>query len=311
MKGVHKSLQIYINIQELQMKILVTGGAGFIGSNLIAALIREDKDYEIVSLDCYWTGKKENHISNSNVTYINGHTWDISNIFENESFDLIYHFGEFSRIVESFNQLNFLSKSNLYGTSMVLEYARINNTKLIYSASSSKFGNGGKDENLAPYSWMKAKMVELIKNYRSWFGLEYEICYFFNVYGPNQIYEGEYSTVVAIFERQFLNNEKCTVVEPGTQVRDFTHVNDIVNGLMKAKNVSKNEEWLLRAGRNMSIIELAELFGKWEFIPERRGERLAAPTDIVRGDTLNDLNWKPNENIEDWINFVKSKKTIN
>ena len=293
------------------MKILVTGGAGFIGSNLIAALTTDDKDHEITSLDCYWTGKKDNHISHPNVTYINGHTWDISKIFENESFDLIYHFGEFSRIVESFNQLNFLSKSNLYGTSMVLEYARVNNTKLIYSASSSKFGNGGKDENLAPYSWMKAKMVELIKNYRSWFGLEYEICYFFNVYGPNQIYEGEYSTVVAIFERQFLNNENCTVVEPGTQVRDFTHVNDIVNGLMKAKNVSKNEEWLLRAGRNMSIIELAELFGKWEFIPERRGERLAAPTDIVRGDTLNDLKWKPNENIEDWINFVKSKKIIN
>ena len=293
------------------MKILVTGGAGFIGSNLISALIKENREYEITSLDCYWTGKKENHISNPNVKYIDGHSWDISKIFENESFDLIFHFGEFSRIVESFNQLNFLSKSNLYGTSMVLDYARKHNTKIIYSASSSKFGNDGKDENLAPYSWMKAKMVELIKNYRTWFGLEYEICYFFNVYGPNQIYDGEYATVVAIFERQFLNGEKCTVVEPGTQVRDFTHVNDIVNGLIKAMHVSKNEEWLLRAGRNMSIIELAELFGEWRYIPERRGERLAAPTDIVRGDTLNDLRWEPKENIEDWIKFVKTKKDTN
>ena len=187
---------------------------------------------------------------------------------------------------------------------MVLDYARINKTKLIYSASSSKFGNDGKDENLAPYSWMKAKIVELIKNYRMWFELEYEICYFFNVYGPNQIYEGEYATVVAIFERQYLNGEKCTVVEPGTQVRDFTHV----SGLLKAKNVSKNEEWLLRAGKNTSIIELAELFGEWDYIPERLGERLAAPTDIIKGNTLIDLKWTPNENIEDWVNLVKSRK---
>jgi UDP-glucose 4-epimerase len=290
------------------MNILVTGGAGFIGSNLIQSLINENSEHKITSLDCYWTGKKENHINHLNGEYIEGYTWDISGIFEDRTFDLIYHFGEFSRIVESFNEINFLSKSNLYGTSMVLDFARSSKTKLIYSASSSKFGNGGKDENLAPYSWMKAKMVELIKNYGEWFDFEYEICYFFNVYGPNQIYTGEYATVVAIFERQFLNGEDCTVVEPGSQVRDFTHVNDIVSGLMLARSVSKNEEWLLRAGRNMSIIELAELFGKWAFIPERRGERLAAPTDIVKGDTLNDLKWTPKESIEEWIKFVKLKK---
>ena len=292
------------------MKILVTGGAGFIGSNLIEYLINDDANNKITSLDCYWTGKKENHITNDNVSYIEGYTWDISEIFKNERFDIIYHFGEFSRIIESFNQLNFLSKSNLYGTSMVLEYAKLKKSKLIYSASSSKFGNDGKDEDLSPYSWMKSKMVELIKNYRTWFDLEYEICYFFNVYGPKQIYEGEYATVVAIFERQFLNKEKCTVVKPGTQERDFTHVHDIVDGLIKAKNVSKNEEWLLRAGRNMTIIELAELFGEWDFIPERRGERLAAPTDIVKGDTLNELQWKPKEKIDNWIRLVKSKQIV-
>lgn len=290
------------------MKILVTGGAGFIGTNLIEELLLENENNHITSLDCYWTGKKSNHINHPNIKYIEGHTWDIAKIFKDHGFDLIYHFGEFSRIVESFNQVNFLSKSNLYGTSMVLDFARKKNIKIIYSASSSKFGNDGMDENLAPYSWMKAKIVELIKNYNLWFGLKYEICYFFNVYGPKQIYEGEYATVVAIFERQFLNNEKCTVVSPGTQVRDFTHVKDIVRGLIRAKNVSKNEEWLLRAGRNISIIELAEMFGKWRFIPERRGERLAAPTNIVRGDTLNDLKWSPNESLEDWVAKVKSKK---
>tara|TARA_B100001063_G_C16760728_1_gene555790 strand:+ start:1441 stop:2316 length:876 start_codon:yes stop_codon:yes gene_type:complete len=291
------------------MKILVIGGAGFIGSNLIKDLIVENDSYEITSLDCYWTGLKSNHISHRNVKYIEGYSWNIAEIFNVQSFDLIYHFGEFSRVVESFNQLNFLSKSNLYGTSMVLQYAKENNTKIIYSASSSAFANDGKDENLSPYSWMKAKIVELIRNYNIWFGLQYEICYFFNVYGPNQIYEGEYATVVAIFERQYLNGEKCTVVEPGTQERDFTHVDDIVRGLINAKNVSKNEEWLLRAGRNLSIIDLAELFGEWKFIPERRGERLDAPTDIIKGDVLRDLKWQPRENIEDWIKYVKSKRS--
>ena len=291
------------------MKILVIGGAGFIGSNLIKDLIVENDSYEITSLDCYWTGLKSNHISHRNVKYIEGYSWNIAEIFNVQSFDLIYHFGEFSRVVESFNQLNFLSKSNLYGTSMVLQYAKENNTKIIYSASSSAFANDGKDENLSPYSWMKAKIVELIRNYNIWFGLQYEICYFFNVYGPNQIYEGEYATVVAIFERQYLNGEKCTVVEPGTQERDFTHVDDIVRGLINAKNVSKNEEWLLRAGRNLSIIDLAELFGEWKFIPERRGERLDAPTDIIKGDVLRDLKWQPRENIEDWIIYVKSKRS--
>jgi len=290
------------------MNILVTGGAGFIGSNLIENLINKSNINQITSLDCYWTGKEENHIEHKNVKYVRGHTWEIAEIFREDSFDIIYHFGEFSRIVESFNQMEFISKTNLYGTSMVLNYAKERNIKIIYSASSSKFGNDGNDENLAPYSWMKAKMVELIKNYNDWFNLQYEICYFFNVYGPRQIYTGEYSTVVAIFERQFHNGEKCTVVKPGTQVRDFTHVNDIVNGLIKAKDISKNEEWLLRAGRNLSIIELAEMFGEWKFISERRGERLAAPTNIIKGDTFNDLRWSPKESIEDWINFVKKNR---
>ena len=150
------------------------------------------------------------------VNYVEGYTWDIDKIFESNNFDIIYHFGEYSRIVHSFDDINFVSESILRGTPKVFEFAKKCNAKIIYSASSSKFGNNGKDENLSPYAWMKSKMVELLKNYNLWFGLQYEISYFFNVYGPKQIYEGNYATVVAIFERQFNNNEKLTVVKPGT-----------------------------------------------------------------------------------------------
>ena len=176
-------------------------------------------------------------------------------------------------------------------------------SKLIYSASSSKFGNNGEDENLSPYSWVKAKMVELIKNYGKWYDLNYEIVYFYNVYGSGQITDGDYATVIGIFERQFSNGEKLTVVEPGSQQRDFTHVEDIVDGLILISEVTKNHEWHLRSGVNHTIIQIAEMFGDWEFIPERRGERVKS--DEFKTDTEDILNWKPNHMIEDYVNLVK------
>lgn len=282
-------------------KILVTGGAGFVGTNLIQELAKDAKNV-ITSLDCYFTGKIENHVLG--VNYVNGYTWDIDKIFENEKFDIIYHFGEYSRIVHSFNDINFVSESILRGTPKVFEFANKNKAKVIYSASSSKFGNKGKDENLSPYAWMKSKMVELLKNYNTWFNLQYEISYFFNVYGPKQIYDGNYATVVAIFERQFRNNEKLTVVNPGTQSRDFTHVNDIVSGLLSIEKQNLNNEWHLRSGKNVNIIELAEMFStEWEFIPERRGERFTSETFSSNTEEL--LDWKPKQELQEWVETVK------
>jgi UDP-glucose 4-epimerase len=284
-------------------KILVTGGAGFIGSNLIEFLSKSN-EFQITSLDCYFTGKVQNHISG--VEYVNGYTWDIEEIFEQQKFDIIFHFGEYSRIVYSFDDIDFVTESILRGTPKVFEFAKKNKAKIIYSASSSKFGNNGLDENLSPYSWMKSKMVELLKNYNKWFGLKYEICYFFNVYGPKQIYEGNYATVVAIFEKQFLNNQKLTVVKPGTQSRDFTHVSDIVEGVAKCINKDLNYEWHLRSGRNIQLIELAEMFGEWEFIEERRGERFTS--EKFESETENLLNWSPRYQIESWIEVIKKNK---
>ena len=285
------------------MNVLVTGGAGFIGSNLIKSIVKKYPNYKVISVDNYFTGKEENHIDSPNVTYIDISVNEYIDSGEGIIPDVVYHFGEYSRIVKSFDDIDYLIETNLYSTSRLIEKCKQWGSKLIYSASSSKFGNNGEDENLSPYSWVKAKMVELIKNYGKWYDLNYEIVYFYNVYGSGQITDGDYATVIGIFERQFSNGEKLTVVEPGSQQRDFTHIEDIVDGLILISEVTKNHEWHLRSGVNHTIIQIAEMFGDWEFIPERRGERVKS--DEFKTDTEDILNWKPNHMIEDSVNLVK------
>jgi len=279
--------------------ILVTGGAGFVGHNLIKKIRATQPEIEIVCLDNYFTGTKDNHIEG--VTYIEGSTWEAPQLLEGYKFDVVYHFGEYSRIVQSFKDITLAQQSILQGTPIILDLCRQWGAKLIYSASSSKFGNDGRDENLAPYSWMKAKMVELIKNYHNWYGLQYEICYFFNVYGPGQIMRGDYATVVGIFERQWKAGESLTVVHPGTQTRDFTHVDDIVDGVLRASEQQANHEWHLRSGKSWTIIEVAELFTKdWQFIPERPGERQHSAK--IPNDTQERLGWQAKKSLRNWVN---------
>lgn len=283
-------------------KILVTGGAGFIGSNLIKELLSQYDNLEITVLDNYFTGKRNNHVGG--VKYIEGNTWDAAEIFANTSFDIVYHFGEYSRIVKSFDDIEYVNKSILHGTSIIIELCKKWNAKLIYSASSSKFGNDGKDENLSPYAWAKSKMVELIKNYGTWFSLRYEICYFFNVYGPGQITEGDYATVIGIFEKQYKEMKPLTVVKPGTQTRDFTHVNDIVSGLLKVTDKELCHEWHLRSGVNVSILDVAKMFNyDYILIPERRGERFVSSE--FESDTQILLDWQPVQTLSEWVKSVK------
>ncbi len=288
------------------MNVLVTGGAGFVGSNLIKKLVEVYPNARIVSLDNYTTSRwGVNHIDHENVDYHLGDTWDIENL-DKGKFDIIFHFGEYSRIDKSFDDVKYVMKSNLYGTVKILEYCRKHNTKLIYSASSSKFGNEGKDENLSPYAWAKSKMVELIKNYNEWYNLQYEICYFFNVYGPGQIMEGNYATVIGIFERQYKNEEALSVVKPGNQSRDFTHVYDIVEGVIKTVDTNLNKEWILRSGVSYEIMDVARMFtDNIVMLPERRGERFTS--EKFENDTESVLKWKPKHQLKDYIKHIKSE----
>lgn len=281
--------------------ILITGGAGFIGSNLISGIKAKYPQANIVVLDNFFTGSRS--AIPEDVTVVQASTWQIEDHFPKTAgtFDIVFHFGEYSRIVQSFGDVDYVLKTNLHGTTRVLEMCRHWGAKLIYSASSSTFGNDGEDENLNPYAWSKAKIVELIKNYKEWYNLEYEICYFFNVYGPGQIETGDYATVVGIFERQYKAGEKLTVVSPGTQSRDFTHIEDIVDGVIKSVEVNLNGEWHLRSGVSHTMIELAEMFKtEYEIIPERKGER--SHSALIDNNTNETLGWNPHHNLEDYIN---------
>jgi UDP-glucose 4-epimerase len=290
------------------MKILVTGAAGFVGTNLIKYIKNTHPDWEIRGIDNYFTGSKDNHVDG--VEYYDMNTWDIWTWCDLYKADIVFHFGEYSRIVKSFDDREYVMKSNLHGTTQILDYCLRVGAKFIYSASSSKFGNNGADENLSPYSWAKAKIVELIKNYHTWFGLKYEICYFFNVYGPGQIMTGDYATVVGIFERQWLAGEELTVVSPGTQSRDFTHVLDIVRGVEKTVHMNMNREWMLRSGKNIEIVDVARLFtNNWKLVPERRGERFTS--EEFKSDTNEVLGWEADRTLEEWVeNRKNSKKNL-
>ena len=286
--------------------ILVTGGAGFIGSNLIEYLLVKTK-YKILSLDNYSTGNKKNHIKSKRVKYIKGENQNISNILEKfkKKIVVIYHFGEFSRIFQSFINYEQCIRSNLKGSFEVITFATKNNIKIIYSATSSMLGNNGKDENLSPYSWSKAKNIEMIKNFNNWFGLKYEIVFFYNVYGPKQIKNSNMSAVIGIFENQYSKNKPLTVVRPGTQKRDFTHINDIVHGCLLAWKKGNQNEYMLGTKKQYSIIQIAKMFKtKIKYISQRKGERFKS--SITNNNAQKILGYKSSIDISDYIKeFIK------
>ena len=256
--------------------ILVTGGAGFIGSSLIDYLVKNYYNYKIISLDNYSTGSIKNHVKSNKVKYIKGDNKDINKLLKNvrKHIKVIFHFGEFSRIFQSFKNYKKCLEYNIYNSFKVIEFAKDNNIKIIYSATSSNLGNKGKDEDLSPYAWSKSKNIELIKNYTKWFGLKYEIVFFYNVYGPGQILKSPMSAVIGIFEELYKEGKPLTVVKPGSQRRDFTHINDIVKGCVLAWKKGNQNEYMLGTKKTYSVNQIAKMFKtKIKYIPARPGER--------------------------------------
>ena len=258
--------------------IIVTGGCGFVGTNLINLLLTKTKD-KIISIDDYSVGSKKNQINNSRVNYINGHTKDISKILKKYSsrIKVIFHFGEFSRIYQSFLQMNKCIQSNTIGTNAVFDFCLKNKIKLIYSATSASLGNKGKDKNLSPYAFTKSKNLELLENLKKWFNFKYEVIFFYNVYGPKHIKIGDMATVIGIFEDSFVKGKPLPVVKPGSQSRRFTHINDTIDVCYEAWKKNKNRYYSIANKKNYTILEVAKLFGtKIKFLPPRRGERYAS-----------------------------------
>jgi len=258
--------------------LVVTGGAGFVGSNLISELIKFKK-FKIISIDNYSSGSLKNHIKNSRVKYLKDNTKNIENLLKNykDKIQTIFHFGEFARIFLSFKKINECFSSNIEGSSRLFNFALKNKIRLVYSATSANLGNNGKDMNLSPYAFSKAKNLELLENLKKWFNFRYEVVYFYNVYGPRQICKGDMATVVGIFEESIRQKKKLPVVRPGTQSRRFTHVYDTVKACIFAWKKNNCRHYSIASPKPYSIIELARLFEKpIRYLPRRRGERFAS-----------------------------------
>lgn len=276
--------------------ILVTGGAGFIGSHLCEELVKDNKVY---SLDNYFTGTKDNHIKG--VTYLYGETQYIENII-NEVPDIIYHLGEYSRVEQSFEDIDKVIEYNKKGTQAILEYVRKNKCRLIYAGSSTKFGDNG--SNSSPYAWSKASNTEMVINYGEWFNIDYAITYFYNVYGGREIKRGKYATLIAKFIDKVKNNEILTVVSPGTQRRNFTYIDDTIAALLLIGENGSGDGYGIGNNKSYNILEVANLFkSDIEMLPPRDGNRFEAP---VLNEKTKELGWEAKTSLEDYINKILS-----
>ena len=283
----------------MSKSILVTGGAGFIGSHLCESLSHESSN-RVVSLDNYSTGSEANHVQG--VEYIRGETKDIHTLI-NFSPDIVYHLGEYSRVEQSFDDLETVWDYNKAGTFEVLQFCRQHACKIVYAGSSTKFGDGGLGRSQSPYGWTKASNTELVENFGEWFGVSYAIVYFYNAYGPREIRTGKYATLIALFAEKMRIGEPLTVVSPGEQKRNFTHVSDIISALTLVGEQGYGDEFGIGSSEAYSVLEIAKLFGgQIDMLPERRGNRMTA--DVIT-DKTQALGWSAQRCVSDWIEELR------
>jgi UDP-glucose 4-epimerase len=281
------------------MNIMVTGGAGFVGTNLIKRLLKDG--HNVVSLDNYSTGTEENH--QEGCKYVDADIRDVIDFdFFMEDVDVVYHLAALARIQPSFKKPASTLEVGILGTMNILEWVKEkeNKPRVIFAGSSSV--HSGKFKN--PYTFSKNVADDMCLLYKKHFGVNVSICRFYNVYGPHQLTEGEYCTVVGIFERQYKNQEPLTITGDGFQRRDFTHIDDIVDGLiLTSENETCYDEIELGRGNNYSINELSDMFS-WniQYIDARPGEAKQTLCDISVAERL--IGYKPTRNIEDYIKGV-------
>jgi UDP-glucose 4-epimerase len=286
----------------LKKKILVTGGAGFVGSHLCERLSQNEK-YDVYSLDNYFTGSENNHVPN--VTYIKGDTVNISDLV-NFNPDMVYHLGEYSRVEQSFDDMDKVWKYNKDGIFAVLEFVRKAGCKILYAGSSTKFGDGGLGRTASPYAWTKATNTELVQNYGAWYNVPYAITYFYNVYGTREIQTGKYATLIALFKEKMKKNETLTVVLPGSQKRNFTHIDDTIDALILVGENGFGDEFGIGSDESFSILEVAQMYGgEIERLPERRGNRMTAE---VVSDKTRALGWEPKRKLIHYIEECRRNK---
>ena len=273
--------------------IVVTGGAGFVGSRLCARLA--PRGHKVISVDNYFTGVRGVEVDG--VDYREAHTKDIGAAVPEQP-DVVFHLGEYSRVEASLAEPDVVWDMNVDGTFQVLEYWRAKRPKLVYAGSSTKFADGGLGRDQSPYAFTKATNSELVRNYGDWYGLPFAITYFYNVYGPGER-AGTYGTLIEIFRQRFLAGEDLPVTSPGTQQRIFTHVDDIVDGLLLIGEHGEGDEFGLGAGESFSILEIAEMFGSPIVMqPEARGNRMTAKLDVTKSTAL---GWSATNSVRDYI----------
>ena len=282
-------------------KVLVTGGAGFIGTNLINRLVKEN--IEVFSLDDYSTGNKDNE--SKLAKYIKGDIETIGNISES-NFDICYHLAAQSRVQPSFEDPEASFRSNIQGTLKVMEWAKEHNVKVIYAGSSSKHH----DPADSPYAMSKFLGEEVCKLYKKSYSVNVEISRFYNVYGPYATLDEKFGNVIGIWVSQAIKGKPLTIVGDGEQRRDFIHVDDLVDGLIRIANsqLKHQDAWEIGTGINYSINELFEMFNKQFNVSSINIDNQPGnyrQTLRINDDMIKKLNWSPQDRLNDYITGLK------